>query len=248
MDVVYIPMKIAVLTIFPEIFDGFLSTSLMGKAVQDGLLDIQLIDIRDYTADKHFKVDDVPYGGGAGMVMTPQPVEAAIKAATEASGGGYVVHLTPQGELLTQKTLREFATMDEPLILLNGRYEGIDERIRDLYVHREISIGDYVLNGGEVASMVLLEGVCRLLPNFMGNNESISDESHTAGLLEYPHYTRPAEFNGLKVPEILLSGHHENIRKWRRKMSLLRTRERRPDLFEQFSLTDEDRKLLKGLE
>ncbi|MBN2724516.1 MAG: tRNA (guanosine(37)-N1)-methyltransferase TrmD [Deltaproteobacteria bacterium] len=238
-------MKIKVLTIFPDIFEGFLSSSLIGKAVEKGSLQVELIDIRKFTEDKHSKVDDVPYGGGPGMVMTPQPVADAIKYAKSGCMNGYVVHLTPQGELLKQQTLKELSELDE-IILLNGRYEGIDERIRDLYVDREISIGDYVLNGGETASMVLIEGFSRLIPDFMGNTESTLDESHSAGLLEYPHYTRPAIYSGIHVPEILLSGHHENIRKWRRKMSLIRTKNQRPDLFDKVPLTAEDIELLKG--
>ncbi len=238
-------MQIAVVTIFPGLFEPFFAESLIGKGVENGLLEFGLVDIREYTADKHRRVDDVPYGGGPGMVMTPQPLHAALGAAHELFGrNGHVIFMSPQGAPFTHSRARSLAEIDCPLILLCGRYEGIDQRIRDHFVDEELSLGDFVLNGGELAAMAVIEAVTRLIPGMMGNQDSLSEESHTNGLLEYPQYSRPADFLGHKVPEILLSGHHANIQKWRHRESLLRTRARRPDLLARYPLTQDDERLL----
>ncbi|MDA3864648.1 MAG: tRNA (guanosine(37)-N1)-methyltransferase TrmD [Deltaproteobacteria bacterium] len=231
-------MEIVICTIFPEIFNGFLTTGLIGKAVENNLLKCHLLDIRDYADNKHRKVDDVPYGGGAGMVMTPQPTAFCLEAARKLVENPLIIYLTPQGELFNQKKAVSLYQFDRPLVLLNGRYEGIDERIIKNYVDLEISIGDYVLNGGEVASMVLIETVSRLIPNMLGNSDSLDEESHAGNLLEYPQYTRPRIFQGKSVPEVLLSGHHAKIKQWRHQRSLERTKNRRPDLFTRYSNSD----------
>ncbi len=230
-------MEIVICTIFPEIFNGFLSTGLIGKAVDNNLLKCHLLDIRDYADNKHRKVDDVPYGGGAGMVMTPQPTASCLQAAGKLVENPLVIYLTPQGELFNQKKAVSLYKLNRPLVLLNGRYEGIDERIIKNYVDLELSIGDYVLNGGEVASMVLIETISRLIPNMLGNSDSLDEESHSDSLLEYPQYTRPRVFEGKSVPKVLLSGHHAKIKQWRHERALERTRNKRPDLYNQYSIS-----------
>ncbi|MDF2987815.1 MAG: tRNA (guanine-N1)-methyltransferase [Eubacterium sp.] len=227
-------MKFDVLTLFPETFDLVMKESIMGRAQEKGLIEVNAINIRDYTKDKHRKVDDYPFGGGNGMVMMCQPVFDAHRALTEGlEVKPKVIYMSPQGRVLTQKMAVELSC-EKHIILLCGHYEGIDERIIDELVDEEISIGDYVLTGGELPAMVLIDCISRLIPGVLSNEGSFSEESHFNGLLEYPQYTRPAEYEGRPVPEILLSGHHANIRKWRTQQSLERTGRKRPDLYEEF--------------
>ncbi|AQM60282.1 tRNA (guanosine(37)-N1)-methyltransferase TrmD [Clostridium baratii] len=234
-------MKISIITLFPEMFSIF-NHSIIGKAKEKGIVDIECLNIRDYTKNKHNKVDDYPYGGGAGMVMSPQPVIDTIRECKK-NNKGKVVFLGPRGKTFNHALAKELAKEDE-LIFVCGHYEGIDERAYN-YIDMEVSLGDFILTGGEMAAIPVIDSILRLNPGVLGKEESFMDESFSDGLLEYPQYTRPEEFEGLKVPEVLLSGHHENIRKWRRKESLLITKERRPDLFEKIELTKEDKKLLK---
>jgi tRNA (guanine37-N1)-methyltransferase len=239
-------MRIDILTLFPEMFAGPFSESILKRASEKGLIDIRLHQIRDYTHDKHHVVDDTPYGGGAGMVMKPEPVFEAVEAVKAvADGGTKVVLLSPSGRLFTQAIAADFAKIPR-VILIAGHYEGFDERVRSI-IDDEISIGDYVLSGGELPAMVIVDGVARLIPGVLGCGESHVEESHSQGLLEYPHYTRPPEFRGMAVPEILLSGNHALIAKWRRKESLKRTLERRPDLLDKIDLTKPDLKLLSEI-
>jgi tRNA (guanine37-N1)-methyltransferase len=241
-------MQIVVCTIFPALFENFFSESLIGKAVDSGHLEFKVLNIRDFTRDKHLKVDDVTYGGGAGMVMTPAPLDATISKAHELFGNGHVVYLSPQGRVFNQKVAKELHDLNKPLVFVCGRYEGIDERVIKNYVDEEISIGDFVLNGGEIASMVIIETVFRLIPGVLGNSQSLDEESHASGLLEYPHYTRPQIYKGEEVPPILLSGHHAKIQQWRHLQSLKRTREKRLDLFEKYDLSKQEKLLLKGID
>ncbi len=225
-------MRIDVLTLFPETFDGPLRASILGRALREGVAEVHLHDIRAFATDKHAVVDDYAYGGGPGMVMKPEPLAAAIDSVREAAERpGRVVLLTPQGRLFNQQVVDQLAA--EPrLILLCGHYEGIDERIREHLVDDEISIGDYVLSGGEYAAMVVIDAVVRRQPGTLGSADSLLEESHSDGLLEYPQYTRPAEFRGWQVPDILLSGNHGEIAKWRRQQRIIRTAKRRPDLLQ----------------
>lgn len=233
-------MRIDILTLFPEMFEIF-KYSIIGRSVENSIIDINSHNIRDYSANKHKKVDDYPYGGGAGMVMTPQPVVDSIRAIKK-ENSGKVIFLGPRGKTFNQDMAKELSREKE-LIFLCGHYEGIDERIYK-YVDMEISLGDFVLTGGEMACIPIVDSICRLVPGVLSNNESFMEESFYEGVLEYPQYTRPAYFENESVPKILLSGHHENIRKWRRKKSLLITRERRPDLFKKLILSKEDKKIL----
>jgi tRNA (guanine37-N1)-methyltransferase len=226
-------MKFDVLTLFPDTFNIVMRESIIGRAQENGLVEVNAINIRDYSKDKHKKVDDYPFGGGNGMVMTCQPVIDAYLDLTKdlAHKKPRVIFMSPQGRVLTQQLASELSK-EEHLILLCGHYEGIDERIIEEIVDEEISIGDFVLTGGELPAMVLIDCVSRLIPGVLSSEGSYSDESHYNGLLEYPQYTRPADYNGNKVPDILLSGHHANIQKWRTQQSLDRTKQKRPDLFE----------------
>jgi len=219
---------IEVLTLFPEMFPGPLSAGVPGRGLASGLVTLRVHNLRDYTHDRHRQVDDVPYGGGAGMVLKPEPIFEAVRART---GTGPVILLTPQGEVLNQGLVRDLASHDD-LFLICGRYEGVDERVAAHLVDREISIGDYVLTGGELPAMVLIDAVSRLVTGVLGSEESPKDESFDQHLLEYPHYTRPAEFEGHPVPEVLRSGHHAEIERWRRAQAAERTRRRRPDLLD----------------
>jgi tRNA (guanine37-N1)-methyltransferase len=228
-----------VITIFPEIFESFLATSLMGRALQGGLLQISFTDPRDFTNDRHRSVDDTPYGGGEGMVMKPEPLVAALESLP---AGTHRILLSPQGQPLQQPHLEQIAARPR-VALVCGRYEGVDERVRE-HVDQELSLGDFVLQGGEVAAMAVMEGAARLVPGVLGNPGSVADESHAAGLLEYPQYTRPREFRGREVPQVLLDGNHGEIRRWRRQQMLQRTRARRPDLWQRFAPTAGDRPLL----
>ncbi|SEQ59125.1 tRNA (Guanine37-N(1)-) methyltransferase [Virgibacillus subterraneus] len=236
-------MHIDVLTLFPEMLSGVFNSSILKKAYEKDKFSYNLINFRDYSQDKHYKVDDYPYGGGAGMVLTPQPVFDAVEAVVkERPTKPRIVLMCPQGEPYNQKKAEELAK-EEHLVFICGHYEGYDERIREQLVTDEISIGDYVLTGGELGAMVVIDSVVRLLPDVLGNKESAPDDSFSTGLLEHPHYTRPANFRGMKVPDILLSGDHAKIESWRRKESLKRTYERRRELIDKHSLSDEDTKI-----
>ncbi|MEK6264385.1 MAG: tRNA (guanosine(37)-N1)-methyltransferase TrmD [Clostridium sp.] len=234
-------MKIDILTLFPEMFDIF-NRSIIGKAIEKNILDISSHNIRDYALNKHKKVDDYPYGGGAGMVMQTQPIIHCIND-VKLNNSGKVIFLGPRGKTFTQEIAKNLCKESE-LIFLCGHYERIDERIYD-HIDMEISLGDYVLTGGEMACIPIVDSICRLIPGVLSCSESFTEESFYDGLLEYPQYTRPECFEGKKVPEVLTSGHHENIRKWRRTQSLLVTKEKRPDMFLKLELTKEDKKLLR---
>ena len=234
-------MKINILTLFPEMFDIF-NHSIIGKAKDKGIVEINTMNIRDFTLNKHKKVDDYPYGGGAGMVMTPQPIVVSIRACKK-NNSGKVIFLGPRGKTFNQEMAKELAK-EEGLIFLCGHYEGIDERVYK-HIDLEISLGDFILTGGEMAAIPVIDSILRLKSGVLGKEESYEDESFSEGLLEYPQYTRPEEFEGDKVPKVLLSGHHENIRKWRRAKSLLITKERRKDLYDKITLSKEDKKILE---
>jgi tRNA (guanine37-N1)-methyltransferase len=241
-------MRLDVLTLFPEAFSGPLQASILGRALAAGVASVHLHDIRDWSTDRHKTVDDYPFGGGPGMVMKPEPIFAAVEAVRAmAEPPGRLVLLTPQGRLLTQAIVEELAA-EERLLLLCGHYEGIDERVREHLADDELSIGDYVLSGGEIPALVVIDAVVRRLPGALGSARSLAEESHADGLLEYPQYTRPAEFRGWRVPDILLSGHHAEIARWQRQQRLLRTARRRPDLLAKACLTDEDLALLRQAE
>jgi tRNA (guanine37-N1)-methyltransferase len=236
-------MRLDIFTLFPEVFKPYLETSILHRAVQRDLVQINLHNIRDWTTDKHHVTDDEPYGGGGGMIMKPEPVFASIEGVFAGVPQCPVILLTPQGRVFNQSVAAQLS--QEPhLVLVSGRYEGIDERVRQQLVTDEISIGDYVLTGGELPALVVIDTVVRMLPGALGDPEGAWDDSHASGLLEYPHYTRPAEFRGWQVPEILLSGDHARIAKWRREQALLRTQRRRPDLLERAPLTEQDREFL----
>ena len=235
-------MKFDILTLFPEMFEP-IKTSIIGKATEKGIIDINLINIRDFSEDKHNKVDDTPYGGGAGMVMKPDVVYSAYNSIK--AEDAKVIYMSPQGKKLNQKKVEELSK-ENHLIILCGHYEGIDQRVLDKIVDEEISIGDYVLTGGELPAMVLIDAISRYVDGVI-SGESISEESFSNGLLEYPQYTRPEVFMGEKVPEVLLSGHHENINKWRRQESLKNTLKKRPELLDDIELTEKEKIYIKNL-
>ncbi len=236
-------MRIDVLTLFPEMFPPMLNASIVGRALTSGVAEVHLHNIREWATDKHSVVDDYAYGGGPGMVMKPEPLGAAIEAVRAgAEEPGRTVLLTPQGRLLNQKVVDELAG-EARLILVCGHYEGVDERIRGHFIDDEVSIGDYVLSGGELAAMVVIDAVLRRQPGTLGSSESLLEESHSDGLLEYPQYTRPALFREWPVPDILLSGHHGEIARWRRRQRIIRTAQRRPDLLASACLTEEESRL-----
>jgi tRNA (guanine37-N1)-methyltransferase len=244
-------MRFDILTLFPGLFSGVFEESIVKRAIESGLVTIALHNIRDYTTDKHHVTDDEPYAGGGGMVMKVEPIFRAVEAVlgeqgvpTNKDSPTQIILLTPAGRLFSQAVARKLAGR-ERLLLICGRYEGVDERVRDHLVTDEISVGDYVLSGGEIPAMVIVEAVTRLLPGALGDPLATTQDSHSRGLLEHPHYTRPAEFRGWAVPEILLSGHHAEVARWRRQKSLLRTAERRPDLLAKAELTQEDRQFLQ---
>lgn len=240
-------MHFDVFTLFPTIFSSPLRESILKRAQEMGRLSVALHDIRDYAAGKHRITDDTPYGGGGGMVMKPEPIFAAVETVLgEALPEIPVVLTSPQGRPFSQQLARELAGYQR-LAIICGRYEGVDERVRQLLVTDEISIGDYVLTGGELPALVLVDAITRLLPGVLGDAGATIDDSHANGLLEYPHYTRPAEYRGVAVPDVLLSGHHAEIARWRRREALRRTWERRPDMLERVELTAEDRKRLDDL-
>ncbi|HZD60023.1 MAG TPA: tRNA (guanosine(37)-N1)-methyltransferase TrmD [Anaerolineae bacterium] len=243
-------MRIDIITIFPRVFDGIVSESMIRIAREKSLVDINVHDLRTWTEDKHRQVDDVPYGGGYGMVMKPEPFYRAVLAVGGSDNlesvrdTSRIVLFTPRGRTLNQSLVEEFAREDR-IIMLCGRYEGIDERVHEYIATDEVSLGDFILSGGEIPAMALTEAIVRLIPGVLGGEESLAEESFTEGLLEYPHYTRPAVFMGWRVPEVLLSGHHGEIAKWRRKERLKATLLRRPDLLEKVKLSDQDNNLLE---
>jgi tRNA (guanine37-N1)-methyltransferase len=262
-------MRFDIFTLFPSIFESPLQESILKRAIEAGLLDVRLHNIRDYASDKHHVTDDYPYGGGGGMVMKPEPIFAAVESVLEVRSwklevGGAplqpptsnlqspisnlksqipIILLTPQGRCFNQEIAQELAR-HERIVLICGRYEGVDERVREHLATDEISIGDYVLTGGELAALVIVDAVSRLLPGVLGDAGAAVDDSHAGGLLEYPHYTRPPEFRGWSVPDVLLSGNHAEIDRWRRRQSLLRTLRRRPDLLARAALTEDERRWL----
>ena len=236
-----------VFTLFPDVFKPYLETSILQRAQEGHLVEVQLHNIRDWTTDRHHVCDDMPYGGGGGMVMKPEPIFTAIESVLGTPPPCPVILLTPQGRVFTQAVAEELS-QNHHLALLCGRYEGIDERVREHLVTDEISIGDYVLSGGELPALVLIDAITRLIPGALGDPEGAWDDSHATGLLEYPHYTRPPEFRGWGVPEILLSGDHARIAQWRREQALLRTRQRRPDMLEKANLSESDRDYLNSME
>jgi len=240
-------MKFDILTLFPGMFSGPFDESIIKRAKEKQLIDISLHNIRDWATDRHQTADDAPYGGGAGMVMKAGPLASSIESVKSCNPASTVVLTSPQGRRLTHSVARELVQRSG-LIIVCGRYEGIDERIRSMYAEDDISLGDFVLSGGEIVAMALVDAVTRLIPGALGSSESAETDSFGDGLLEYPHYTRPPEFNGFAVPEALLSGNHELIRKWRRKESLRKTRLLRPDLLSNVTLTREDRNMLTEIE
>lgn len=239
-------MRFDVFTIFPEIFDPYINLSILKKAQENQLVDIRLFNIRDWTEDKHHTTDDTPFGGGGGMVMKPEPIFSAVEEIEGQPPECPVILLSPQGELLDHRIAAELSNEDR-LALICGRYEGVDERVREHLVTREISIGDYVLSGGELPALILIEAVTRLLPGALGDPEGASDDSFASGLLEYPHYTRPSDFRNWQIPGVLLSGNHKQIQRWRRKQALIRTIQKRPDLLTLTNLESSDLKLLQEI-
>jgi tRNA (guanine37-N1)-methyltransferase len=239
-------MKFDILTLFPNMFSSPLRESILGKAIEKGLIQIRTINIRDFTSDKHQVVDDTPYGGGQGMVMKVEPIALAIESVKTQNPSAWTIYLTPQGKPLHQDLARRLSTQPH-LILICGRYEGVDERVREFFIDEEISIGDYVLTGGELAAMVLIDAVSRFIPGVLGSDRSAAEDSFYNSLLEYPQYTRPPNFKGHCVPEVLLSGNHSAIFLWRRKEALRRTSLRRPDLLGKANLTGEDKKVLEEI-
>lgn len=240
-------MKIDVLSLFPEMFHGVLESSILKKACDKGAVDVAVTDFREYADNKHKTVDDYPYGGGAGMVLKPQPIFDAVADLNKEGSKARVVLLCPQGERYTQKKAEELSK-EEHLIFVCGHYEGYDERIREHVVTDEISIGDFVLTGGELGALVIIDSVVRLLPDVLGNKASAVEDSFSTGLLEHPHYTRPSDFRGMKVPDVLTSGDHKRIAEWREEESLRRTFLRRPDLFENYELSESQKKMLNQIE
>lgn len=249
-SVVLKTMRFEIITIFPSFFDSPLEQGILKKAIDKGIVEIRVNDLRDYTTDRHRVVDDYPYGGGEGMVMKVEPLYNAVVSIKERCRSlnlnPWVILLSPQGERFSQSRAEALSKKDS-IIIICGRYQGVDERLRQLVVDEEISIGDYVLGGGETAALVVIEAVSRLIKGVVGCERSVEEDSFSMGLLEYPHYTRPAEFMGIRVPDVLLSGDHEAIRRWRRIQALKRTLEKRPDMLEGLQLSDEDRRILNEL-
>lgn len=248
-------MQFEVFTLLPEVFPSYLETSILKRAQERGLIHVDVHNIRDYTHDKHHMTDDTPYGGGGGMVMKPEPIFEAVESVLglaaplsppEPASNIPIVLLTPQGRVFNQSIAQELSTHPR-IALICGRYEGIDERIREHLVTDEISIGDYVLTGGEIPALILIDAISRLLPGVLGDPTGAEDDSHAMGLLEYPHYTRPPEFRGWKAPDVLLSGDHAKINKWRREQALFRTFKKRPDMLDKAELSKADRKFVESL-
>jgi tRNA (guanine37-N1)-methyltransferase len=245
-------MQFEVFTLLPEVFPPYLESSILQRARQRGLIDVRVHNIRDYTHDRHHTTDDTPYGGGGGMVMKPEPVFEAVESVLGLDPPPAqpttvpIILLTPQGRVFTQRVAEEL-TRFERVALLCGRYEGVDERIRDHLVTDEISVGDYVLTGGELPALIVIDAVSRLLPGVLGDPTGAEDDSHSMGLLEYPHYTKPPDFRGWKVPEVLQSGNHAKIEQWRREQALVRTYNRRPDMLEKAELSEKDQNFVESL-
>lgn len=240
-------IRFDVLTLFPDMFRAVLGDSIINRAAEKGLIELNFTDIRDYTKNKHKKVDDYPYSGGGGMLMTPQPVYDAYMSITKGLDyKPYTVYMSPQGKVFNQQTAVDLSKLNH-IVLICGHYEGIDQRVLDMIVDSEISIGDFVLTGGEIPAMAVIDAVSRMIPGVLANENSYSDESHFSGLLEYPQYTRPEEFMGIKIPEVLISGHHANINRWKRQEALKNTFLKRPDMLEKAKLTNEDIKFLDEL-
>ncbi|HJS19781.1 MAG TPA: tRNA (guanosine(37)-N1)-methyltransferase TrmD [Anaerolineales bacterium] len=245
-------MQFEVFTLLPEVFPPYLESSILQRARQRGLIDVRVHNIRDYTHDRHHTTDDTPYGGGGGMVMKPEPVFEAVESVLGLTPPHAqrpavpIILLTPQGRVFTQRVAEELARL-ERVALVCGRYEGVDERIRDHLVTDEISVGDYVLTGGELPALIVIDAVSRLLPGVLGDPTGAEDDSHSMGLLEYPHYTKPPDFRGWKVPEVLQSGNHAKIEQWRREQALARTYNRRPDMLERAELSEKDLKFVESL-
>lgn len=240
-------MRFDVFSLLPQVLQPYLDASILQRAIQNNLLEVYLHDIRSWTTDKHHVTDDTPFGGGGGMVMKPEPIFAAVEDVLGSPPACPVILLTPQGRTYTQQIAQELSAHPR-IALLCGRYEGVDERVREHLVTDEISIGDYVLTGGEIPALLLIDSIARLIPGALGDPDGARDDSFASGLLEYPHYTRPAEFRGWRVPAVLLSGNHAKIERWRRDQALLRTHRRRPDLLDRFELNKKDREFLKKLE
>lgn len=240
-------MRIDIMTLFTDMCDSVLNESIIGRARQAGKVEINTVDIRDFSIDKHRHVDDKPYGGGNGMVMLAEPIYRCYNSICEQIGKKpHLVYMTPQGKTLTQQRVKELSKLDN-IVILCGHYEGVDERVIDELQPEEISIGDYVLTGGELPALILADSISRMLDGVLSNDECFEEESHYNSLLEYPQYTHPAVWNGREVPEVLLSGHHQNVDKWRRKQSIKRTYERRPDMLENAELTKDDLKYIEEL-
>lgn len=240
-------MKFDVVTIFPRMIEAGLAEGVVSRGIEQGLLDVAVHDLRDFTADRHRSVDDMPYGGGPGMVMKAEPLVKAVEAIRDRRGSpDAVILLSPQGKAFTQREAERLQGLSH-IVLLCGRYEGMDERVRELVATEELSVGDFVVSGGELPALIVIDAVSRLVPGVVGDEQSVEQDSFSRGLLDHPHYTRPAEFSGLQVPQVLLSGHHAEVRRWRKKAALARTLARRPELLEQAALDDEERRLLDEL-
>mgnify|MGYP004510387421 CR=1 FL=1 len=238
-------IKFDVLTLFPEMFEAVLGESITGRARAAGLIEMNFTNIRDFSANKHRKTDDYPYSGGGGMIMTPQPIYDAYMSVTkDCEKKPHTIFMSPQGAVFNQKKAVELSKLDR-IVFLCGHYEGVDQRIIDMLVDEEISIGDFVLTGGELPAMTVIDAVSRMIPGVLASEDSYKNESHFSGLLEYPQYTHPQEFMGIKIPEILVSGHHKNIEQWKRRAALINTLKKRPDMLENAPLTEEDKKFLK---
>lgn len=241
-------MRIDIMTLFCDMCNSVLGESIIGRARAAGKVEINCRDIRDYTEDKHRRVDDKPYGGGMGMIMQAQPIFDCYRSLCDETGTRpHLLYMTPQGKTLTQDRVKELAKLDN-IAILCGHYEGIDERVIEELQPEEISVGDYVLTGGELPALIVADSISRMLPGVLSDDECFEEESHFSGLLEYPQYTHPAVWHDREVPDVLLSGHHANVDKWRRRQSLIRTRERRPDMFEKYELSKDDKKLLSSSE
>ena len=241
-------MKFDIVTIFPRMVEAGLAEGVVSRGIERGLLDVQIHDLRAYTTDRHRSVDDVPYGGGPGMVMKPEPLGRAVDAIRARRGNpDAVILLSPQGRTFTHADAARMSTIPH-VVLLCGRYEGVDDRVRDVIATDEVSIGDYVLSGGELAALVVVDAVSRLVPGVVGDAQSVEEESFSRGLLDFPHYTRPPEFAGQTVPGVLLSGHHEEVRRWRKRTALRRTLERRPELLSSAALDEEERAMLEEIQ
>ena len=240
-------MKFDIVTIFPRMVEASLGEGIVGRAIQRGLLDLKVHDLRDYTADRHRTVDDVPFGGGAGMVMKPEPLFQAVRTIRDQRGvPGAVILTSPDGRLFTHREAERLSQLDH-VVVLCGRYEGVDGRVRDHLATEALSIGDFVVSGGELPALIIVDAVARLVPGVVGDESNVAADSFASGLLDFPQYTRPAEFEGLGVPPVLLSGHHAEIRRWRRREALRRTLEQRPELLESAGLSDEDREMVSEI-